>query len=191
MDCDCRNGRKKTWNTESLFSKLYLPTNRSLWKADCSIFHGSHWREKVINGIKIIIIALYIHIWCKLRQCKEAKDFPHTSAFSFFLSHAKMDNDCSRNYTAKGLHITSEWLQVIFVKYRINLLNLVINQGMLISLQNPKGMSASWWWRCEFTWLKAPGRIVVSPVFARDREVRWGRGGKSPGPKERTEEDER
>ena len=27
---------------------------------------------------------------------------PSQSAFSFFLSHAKMDNDCGRNYTAKG-----------------------------------------------------------------------------------------
>ena len=41
------------------------------------------------------------------------------------------------------------------------------------------------------TWLKAPGRMLVSPVLAREREVRWGRGGKSPGPSEVTEEEER
>jgi hypothetical protein len=33
--------------------------------------------------------------------------------------------------------------------------------------------------------------MLVSPVLAREREVRWGRGGKSPGPKEATEEEER
>ena len=41
------------------------------------------------------------------------------------------------------------------------------------------------------TCLKAPGRMVLSPVLAREREVRWGRAGKSPGPKEGTDEEER
>ena len=38
---------------------------------------------------------------------------------------------------------------------------------------------------------KAPGRIVVSPVFARDREVMWGRGGKLEGEREGREVEER
>ena len=41
------------------------------------------------------------------------------------------------------------------------------------------------------TCLNAPGRMVLSPVLAREREVRWGRAGKSPGPKEGTDEEER
>ena len=38
---------------------------------------------------------------------------------------------------------------------------------------------------------KAPGRIVVSPVFARDRDVRWGRGGRLEAEREGREVEER
>ena len=38
---------------------------------------------------------------------------------------------------------------------------------------------------------KAPGRIVVSPVFARDRDVRWGRRGRLEAEREGREVEER
>ena len=41
------------------------------------------------------------------------------------------------------------------------------------------------------TCLKAPGRMVVRPVLARERELRLGRAGKSPGPNEVTVDEER
>ena len=41
------------------------------------------------------------------------------------------------------------------------------------------------------TCLKAPGRMVARPVLARERELRLGRAGKSPGPNEVTVDEER
>ena len=75
--------------------------------------------------------------WCKLRQCKEAIDPPYKCLLAFSRHTPRWTMTAAEITVPREIYATSEYdfrLKVLFVKYRMNLLNLVVEQGMLIKM---------------------------------------------------------